>query len=269
MTGGTKVLAEERLNETSPATGGGPPEPPRRPYWPAALFVVGLLVALLGAAVVLNDRFRPRPTIETPGATVLSATPPAAAAAPSTPPTAQPTAVPTPSVAPTAVPTPTAVLTTGPSPTSAVPKATSSAAPLAGSPAATAAPSVLTPLQKEIIEGYLRYWEVRIRAYYELDVSHLPEVMAGAELQREEGAIRDLRAQGRAAKWDVEHNFRILKATPDEAEVYDEYVNRSVFIDASTKQEIPAKSPPPVRKISFFLKKGDGSWKVVDGARHE
>jgi hypothetical protein len=262
------VLAEERLDETSPVHHGGPPQPPRRPYWPAALFVIGLLVALLGAAVVLNDRFRPRPTIEPAATTVAVTTPPAA---PSTPPTARPTVVPTATVAPAAVPTPTtaptAVPTTASSPTAAAAKPTSSAATPAGTPAATAAPSVLTPLQKEIIEGYLLYWEVRIQAYYDLDTSQLGRVMAGAELAREEQQIHDLKARGRAAKLDIDHSFRITKGTADEAEVYDEYVNRSLFVDATTKVEMPTKETPPVEKVTFQMRKLDGSWKVVDGTR--
>src|SRR5205085_12254859 len=102
-----------------------------------------------------------------------------------------------------------------------------------------------------------------------LDTSHLPDSMAGAELDREIQGVQELKSQGRAGKWDVEHNFRVVSATASDAEVYDEYVNHSVFVDAVTKQEIPAKDPPPLRKISFYLKRIDGNWKVVDGARND
>jgi hypothetical protein len=128
---------------------------------------------------------------------------------------------------------------------------------------------LLSPLQKEVADAYLRYWAVRTQAFYDLDPARLREVLAGAELARDEEDIRKLREQGRAADLDVELNFRILSATPAEATVYDEYLNRSVHLDAVTKQVLPTKDPPTVLKVSFEMKKIDGAWKVVDVRRHE
>jgi hypothetical protein len=116
----------------------------------------------------------------------------------------------------------------------------------------------------EIAEAYCRHWEVLARAQYDLDTSRLGEVMAGAELARAEEDIRRLRANGRAVRIAVDLNFRVTNATPDAATVYDEYVNRSVFLDAATKQEIPTKEPPGIVKMSFEMRKFDGTWKVVE-----
>jgi hypothetical protein len=127
----------------------------------------------------------------------------------------------------------------------------------------------LTPLQREIVEGYLRYWSVLAQAQYDLDTSPLKEVLAGAELARAEEDIRRLRTEGHAGDVHVDLNYRLRKAAPDEATVYDEYVNRSILLDAVTKQPISTKVPPPdLVKMSFEMRKIDGTWKVVDTARH-
>jgi hypothetical protein len=239
--------------------------PPRRPFWPVAVFLFGLLVALIGAAFFLDQQYRPRVGVEP---VQVAEGPTATVGAPITAPspTSVPTAPATPSVAPTLAATaaalPTNVATQAPGKPSVVATGPAAAATLPSNLA-----DLLTPLQKEIADAYLRYWDARMRAYYYLDTAPLLDVMAGAELERETQGVEELRAQGRAAKWDVEHNFRVVRSTPDEAEVYDEYVNHSVFLDAATKVETPAKGAPPVRKITFFMKRIDGRWKVVDGSR--
>jgi hypothetical protein len=254
------MLADENAAETL-----GSSEPVRRrAYWPIALLLGGLVVAMLGAAFVLDQQFRSRVGVE-PAAPIAGvavqpyAVAPTIASAPHAAPTA--TAVPTAAAAPTSAPT--AVATIAP-PTSSI------AAPAAAvaSPLPKNAADLLSPLQKEVVDAYLRYWAVRTRAYYDLDSVRLREVLAGPELARDEEDIRKLREQGRAADLDVDLNFRILRATPDEATVYDEYVNRSVHLDAVTKQVLPTKEPPTVLKISFEMKKIEGVWKVVDVARH-
>ena len=140
------------------------------------------------------------------------------------------------------------------------------------SPAASAAlslPVATDPLTLEIEQAYLHYWDVRTQAYLELDTSHLGDVMAGAELDRETKQITDLKAQGRAGKLDVQHHYLIASRASDKAVVYDEYSNNSMFIDAKTGQEIPTSDPPITENISFDLQKIDSTWKVVDGERHE
>jgi len=141
----------------------------------------------------------------------------------------------------------------------------------AGSALASASPSLRVatdPLSLEIEQAYLHYWDVRTQAFYNLDPSHLGGVMAGPELARSLQQMKDLQAQGRAGKVDVDHHYLLASVSPDHAVVYDEYLNRSVFIDAKTKQVIPTSSPPATEKISYDMQKIDGVWKVVDGAQH-
>ena len=126
-----------------------------------------------------------------------------------------------------------------------------------------------SPLEREIEAAYLRYWQIRTQAYLDLDTSHLAEVMADEELARNEAQIRDLKAQGRAAKLDVEHRIAFAKVAPDSAIIYDEYLNKSVFVDVQTKQELKTSEPPEREKISFYMQKIGGVWKVVGGQRHE
>jgi hypothetical protein len=161
-------------------------------------------------------------------------------------------------------------------PASPATPATVAAPAVAASPAvsapASAVPSLpvsTDPLALEIEQAYLHYWDVRSQAFFNLDPTHLPEVMAGAELSRELQQMKDMQAQGRAGKVDVEHHILLGKVTPTSAVVYDEYLNRSVFVDASTKQVIPTSSPPITEKVSYEMQKIDGTWKVVDGAQHD
>ena len=147
-----------------------------------------------------------------------------------------------------------------------------SPASVAASAASSALPSLRVatdPLSQEIEQAYLHYWDIRAQAYLTLDPSHLGEVMAGAELSREAQQVKDFQTQGHAAKLDVDHHILLAKVAPDSAVVYDEYLNRSLFVDPKTGQVIPTSDPPITEKISFNLQKIDGVWKVVDGARHE
>lgn len=143
----------------------------------------------------------------------------------------------------------------------------------ASAPAApSAAPSLpvaTDPLTLEIEQAYLHYWDIRTQAYLNLDTSHLSEVTAGAELDRMTQQITGLKAQSHAVKVDVDHHYLIASRATDSAVVYDEYVNRSVFLDAATKQVIPTSSPPATEKVSFDLQKVDGTWKVIGGALHD
>ncbi len=241
------MRADETLNQATPGANLGPAH--RRPYWIVGLGLLGLVVVLLAGAFLLDKQLRPRVGIETPPAAATTASPTSAAPA-IAPPTLRPTSEPT-----------------------ARPVATATATASAAAPIVTDGPGGLrvatSPLEREMEAAYLHYWEVRTQAYLDLDTSHLGEVMAGPELTRAEAQIRQLRAQGRAGKLDVDHRIAFVKVTPDEAEIYDEYLNRSVFLDATTKQELPTKEPPSVEKISFKMRKIDGKWKVVDGTRYE
>ena len=215
------------------------PAQARRPFWLIALALAGLIVAILGGAFVLNARLRPQVGIESGQPTFGIAATTSPSLADSQTPAAQPTII-----TPASMPTP-------------------SVDTLPGIRVAE------SPLEREIEAAYLRYWEVRSQAYFDLDPSRLSEVMDGAELSRETAQIGQLKAQGKAAKLDIQHRAALAQVSPDAAVVYDEYMNRSVFVDPVTKRELPTSSPPEMEKVSYQMKKLGGTWKVVDGSQHE
>ena len=232
-----------RTEETSKR--GNPPgntEPDRRrPFWVVDLALLGLVVVLLVGAFLLERQSRSQVGIESPPA-AATGTSPAPGAGAGVQPTAQPAAAPAATVV---VASPTAVES--------------------GDGLRVAS----SPLEREIEAAYLHYWDVLAQAYLDADTTNLPEVMSGPELGRQEQQIQDLKAQGKAAKLVAEHRIAFAKVTPDDATVYDEYLNRSVFVDPITKQEHQTSAPPETEKISFEMRKIGGTWKVVDGTRHD
>ncbi len=212
----------------------------RRPFWIVAVALLAIvLVGLLGA-YGLDRRFRTPVGVEPASQGNASQ-----ANAPQTQPTALPAAQPTPAVAVVR-------------PTDGITPTLPAGLRLADS-----------PLEREIEAAYLHYWQVRTDAFLNLDMSHLSEVMVGDELARSEKYIQDLRSQGRAAKMDVEHRTALAKVTPDEAIVYDEYLNKSVFVDPLTKAEMTTSGPVETVKVSFTMRKIDGQWKVTGGIRYD
>jgi hypothetical protein len=146
-----------------------------------------------------------------------------------------------------------------------VPQPTPTAAPQP-SPSTTTIPSAL---RQDIEDAYNRFWRVRADAAFRLDASRLPEVTAGAALERERAETAQLQAEGRAARIVVDLHFRIVRATDTSATIYDDVENRSYFIDATTKEPL---APPPttaqIYKMSYELEKIGGVWRVVDATRY-
>jgi len=123
----------------------------------------------------------------------------------------------------------------------------------------------VTPaLQYEISEAYARYWDVTAEAFWSRDDSQLSSVMADNELAGALKTINDLRAEGRAGATLVTHNAVIVKATQDEAQVFDNIADRSFYVDPVTKQPLGVPSEPKQLIGFYFLQKRDGVWKVVD-----
>jgi len=110
---------------------------------------------------------------------------------------------------------------------------------------------------------------VRKEAHLTLENTRLQEVMASNELQREERQLASLANSGRVGKIDILHNVSLRDVSTERALVYDEYVNRSVFLDAVSRQELPTSAPESVEKVSYVMNKIDGRWKVVDGFIHD
>ena len=142
--------------------------------------------------------------------------------------------------------------------------------PVAAPSPATAPDSIEIDLAlvEEVEAAYSKFWNIRVEAAFDRDASRLPEVAAGPALEREQEQIADLKAQGVAAVIEAEHEVGLLSLTQDEAELYDEYLNRSYLIDPATKEPVGAPEPEVVVKVSYRLQKIDGVWKVVDSERH-
>lgn len=215
------------------------------PYKLVGAALLGVVLVLLGAAFFLNSRLRPPTTLEAvPSIAGTRAT----RVTPTVVPTTAPLGVTVPGVSTPPLTTSTAVLTTQ------VP------------PGVRVASS---PLEREIEDAYLHYWQVRSDALLNLDTSHLGDVMAGPELARDIKQVEDLKAQSKAARVVItQHSIAFLKVSPDQAEIYDEYVNQSYLVDPRSKRPFATPGPGGVAKVSYQLQKINGVWKVTDGTRN-
>ncbi|MCC6177467.1 MAG: hypothetical protein IT305_19385 [Chloroflexi bacterium] len=209
--------------------------PTRRSYWPIGLALLIAVLLLLGGATVLNQRLRPK--VELQATTTAHAQETSLGfilgrlALQDELGDADPVAAPSPETGIDAI-------------------------------------EIDLALLEEIQAAYSTFWEIRAEAAFNLDVSRLPEVLDGPALEREREQIADLQARGVAAVIEAEHEVGLLSLSSEEAELYDEYLNRSYLVDPTTKEPVGAPEPEEVVKVSFRLRKIDGIWKVVDSERH-
>lgn len=124
-----------------------------------------------------------------------------------------------------------------------------------------------TPLQREVATAYLRYWTVYGAAMESLDSSGLASVADGARLKEASADIDDLRAEGVAAKFQVKHSIVILSATPTDATVRDEYTNSSYAVSPITRQALGDPNGSQHANNTYFLRRINGAWKVIDGVK--
>jgi hypothetical protein len=152
-----------------------------------------------------------------------------------------------------------------PTPTAAS-RATATSAPTS---AATAPPTEASAsLEEEIADAYLAYWEAYKAALLNLDASLVEDVAAGEELERIRGQIEGLKADGVAARVVVEHDFAVVQTDEESAVVIDEFLDRSFYVDAVTKQ--PETSDVEGRRARdvFHFRRGDeGRWVVTLSVR--
>lgn len=230
------MKADEKMNETKSDPGANPE--PRRPFWVVGLPLLGLVVAILVGAFLLDRQFRPAVGIE-PAPTTGAATP-ALAFGGTRPPTEQPIA-----------------------PAGQVPAA--AATPIETMAVVRIASS---PLEREIEAAFQKYLQIYSQAVWELDASHLHEVLAGQALRWVTDEVNQLKAEGRPVKIvEEERKVALARVTETSATVVDDYVSRSVYVDPQTKQPLPRTKPPTRVRQSYELRKIDGIWKIVDGTR--
>jgi hypothetical protein len=268
-----------------PADAMSEPSPHTRVAWPvAAGALLVLVLGVLGGVMLLTRRD------SAPPAAAPTAAPPAAA------PTRGSLAVPTVIAAvPTvrtssqveaALEAPKPAATQSPSQAVAVPTSealvsamATSQARIAQQPATTGsipAPqatnwwelqqSVEPSTSAELLRAYNLFWQVRAQALYELDSTQLAQVTAGPALEGEQRAIEQLKEKNQAQHVNVEHNPRILYASTDDAAIEDQYLSRSVLVDAESKQPLEP-TPASTWRLAYRLRKIDGIWKVVDSVR--
>jgi hypothetical protein len=140
---------------------------------------------------------------------------------------------------------------------------------------ATPGPTISPELTAEVSEAYLRYFQVSADALLALDPSRLAEVAADGELSALAQSIETDRAQGRALKTSLQHNFVVSSVQGDEAQVADQLRDSSFFVDPETQEPLPGQFIPnspdaaPLVRIIYRLQRTDGSWKVTGGTKYE
>ena len=117
-------------------------------------------------------------------------------------------------------------------------------------------------LATEIGDAYETYWQVRAEALYTLDVSRLPEVMAGEHLAAVVDRINELRTEGHAIETDVVHNYVVFEATAEDAKLADSYADQSVYVDLQTHVHITTATGEKLNEV-YIMNKSDGMWRVT------
>jgi len=280
---------------------------PGRPLWQQ--FLIGAVgVLLVVGAILLVVRFWAIPALQSRGAdtgiageatlaalqtqqaltprpAATSAVTPAVqpAVAPTAPPTPAATAVPTP--APAVVPTlapasqPTPQMTTAPVaqptelPSASLPTAAfGTVVPMInGTPYPIPTPSPEDV--RAVSDAYLEFWSAYSNAFLILDSTPLDQVAAADELATLQQDIESDRAQGRAEKVDIRHQFRVLLVINGQAAVQDDMHDSTIYVDAATQQPLPSQSTPaspdqaPELKVILKLEFIDDTWKVVQVMR--
>jgi hypothetical protein len=221
--------------------------------WPQlAAGLAVLIVVLLAAGIWANQNLRPKseplPASATPNTAAVAEvkTPVPQVALTSTPKALLLVAYET--MTPTAVPVPVTTLTA------------------IGEPTATARPTLDPVSVAEIDQAYDKYWQVRSQALLNLDKSHLAEAMGGAHLNSISQRIDELKIEQRAIKTDVDHESRVVSLSGDIAQLVDDYISNSVYVDPVSNQPLTDPSSDELQ-VLYTLNKTAGTWRVVDSVR--
>jgi hypothetical protein len=132
----------------------------------------------------------------------------------------------------------------------------------------TALPGLDPAMASEVIQAYESYWRVRGQALLDLDATHLNEVMAGDHLEGVTKRIDELRNEGRAIKTDVQHQYQLISLKNNTAQIVDDYISNSIYVDPITQQPLSDPVADELR-VLYQLNKMDGTWKVVDSVGAE
>jgi len=130
-----------------------------------------------------------------------------------------------------------------------------------------ASPTATPPIEQEVSEAYLRYWDTYAEALLNLDPGLAEAAASGEELQRIREEIQTLRSQGVALRVVVEHNSVVLEASENSGVVFDEIVNNSFYVDPETKEPPVGSGSGEILRDTFYFEKIDGRWVVVRSTR--
>ncbi|HLG72492.1 MAG TPA: hypothetical protein VK009_18905 [Chloroflexota bacterium] len=203
-----------------------------RPFWAVWLALLGVLVALVAGAFLLDKQFRSRIGVQPVAVNVASSS--------------------------AAVPA------------SRVPVAdAASVAPVASVNASivASAASSNSPAAQAVLDAYQHYWQVYSNALLNLDTSHVGDVAAGEELTRIQQEVANFKQRNDAVRVVVEHHYLVFDVNADNAKVYDEVHDRSYAVDPVTKQPPQGPDQAHIEKDTFFFTKTDGGWKVSASTR--
>ncbi|MEZ4503141.1 MAG: hypothetical protein R3C39_10990 [Dehalococcoidia bacterium] len=148
--------------------------------------------------------------------------------------------------------------------------ATPTPTPTATQTASPTNPATATPtpsIEDEVAAAYLAYWDAYSDAVLNLDASFVEGLSAGEDLDSIKADIEMLRADGVAARIDVDHDFLVVEASETSATVIDQVVNNSVLVDPVTKEPIDGEGTGETLRYTFFFENIDGRWVVVRATR--
>jgi hypothetical protein len=128
------------------------------------------------------------------------------------------------------------------------------------------------PLVRDVMAGYLHFWDVRAQVLSTLQTGLLNAVMADRPLQDELAFLQQLRARNQAQRVDVDHSITVRWATAEQGAVIDVLVDRSSIVDLNPTlpPDPDAPAPTPASKsyvMAFLLQRTLNGWQVVDSRR--
>ncbi|MCC6387450.1 MAG: hypothetical protein IT302_08715 [Dehalococcoidia bacterium] len=132
-------------------------------------------------------------------------------------------------------------------------------------PTATPTP----PVEEEVINAYLRFWDLYAEAVLKLDPSVMEGAVSAEEFERVKNDVADLEAQGLAARVVIEHNPVVIEVTETSAVLLDEMTNNSFYVDPETLDPPEAEGSGATFTETFFLERVDGQWIVIRSVRQQ
>ena len=116
----------------------------------------------------------------------------------------------------------------------------------------------------EILNAYLNYWTVIIKAFQTQDPAHLDEVATGTEYALNRKLLAELKAANHTVEMAVEHKVRRFASRGDETVLTD--VNtitaRVTDLNTNTVTTVPGVPYGDSTRPTYLLVRVGGTWKV-------